>query len=240
VTSENEKVFTRIYDSQLWGDGSSENPLSGGGSNPDLTVKYVEFVKSVVEEYDVSSIVDVGHGDWMMWRDYKFENVNYLGLDVALGLSEKLTEMYGSATRKFVNHSSTNFDYPPADLLISKEVFQHLPVQDLMNFLRAAENYGYVILCNGYYPLYLLPFRLRNILKLRTRITRLKSGLSPFSRETFPRNNSEISAGEFRGLNLTRKPFRKAIEKFHIIHTFDFGGHKKFGVVSRVYFLRRK
>lgn len=239
MSAKEENVFTQIYSNQLWGDGSSNNPLSGGGSNPNLTVDYVNFVKETVRKLEIASVVDVGHGDWNMWRDYKFENVKYIGLDVAEGLSEKLNSSHGNVNRKFIYQSPTNFEYPQGDLLISKEVFQHLPIEDLKNFLKSAQKFEYVILCNGYYPTYLLPFRLRNIVKLRTRFQMLKSGRLPTWKEKFPKNNLEINAGDFRGIDLERKPFSTLLEDFDIIKKFDFGGHKRYGVVSRVYFLKR-
>lgn len=64
---------------------------SGEGSNPDFALPYVNFIKQIIDKYKVGSVLDFGHGDWEMWRDYRFENVRYTGLDVVEFLSNELS-----------------------------------------------------------------------------------------------------------------------------------------------------
>jgi SAM-dependent methyltransferase len=233
-------VFTDIYKKKIWGDGSEENPLSGGGSNPSLTTPYVEFIRRTIESCGIKSVLDVGHGDWTMWRDYRFENVSYIGIDVAREISNVLNEKYGNDSRRFLEFESRNYEYPSADLIISKEVLQHLPNEDLIQFLEKISKYDYIVLCNGFYPRNLVIFRLRNFLKIRTRMKCLLNGQSPFFREAFPKNNIDIPIGGFRGLDLETPNFARLTTSHEMISKFDFGGPRNFGVVNRVYFYKRK
>jgi hypothetical protein len=205
-----ENVFTNIYESGIWGVGTQDNPKSGGGSNPNVTIPYVEFVQKTISKYGFASVLDVGHGDWAMWRDYKFENVSYLGIDVARNISDTLTLQFGTQKRKFSKFDSNNFSYPPADLLITKEVFQHLSNKDIQSFFDSIQEFKYVIFCNGFYPRSLIFFRLRNMLKIRTRINCIRNNQSPFFYEKFPKNNSDIVSGDFRGIDL-EKPLLKNV-----------------------------
>ncbi len=232
-------VFTEIYKKKIWGDGSEKNPLSGGGSNPDTTSAYVEFIRRTIESNGITSVLDIGHGDWTMWRDYKFENVSYIGVDVARDISDVLNQKYGNESRKFLEIDSGNYVYPPSDLIISKEVFQHLPNKELFLFLEKISQFEHIVLCNGFYPRNLLIFRLRNFLKIRTRIKYLLKGKSPFFKEKFPRNNIDIPAGGFRGLDLEAPNFARLMMSHEMISKFDFGGPRNFGVVNRVYFYKR-
>jgi hypothetical protein len=234
------EVFTQIYRNRIWGDGSEKNPLSGGGSNPNLTAPYVEFIQRIIDSHNIKTVLDIGHGDWTMWRDYKFENVTYTGIDVAQNISSELNSKFGNKTRKFLEFESNDYHYPIADLIISKEVFQHLPNADLANFLNAASEFEYLVFCNGYYPRNLLFFRLRNLLKFRTRLAFIRKKKSPFFKEKFPRNNMDIPAGAFRGIDLEMPDFSKLLVNHEMIHKFDFGGPRNFGVVNRVYFLKKK
>jgi hypothetical protein len=233
-------IFTDIYKNQIWGDGSEENPLSGGGSNPRLTIPYVQFIRRCIDFYGIKSVLDIGHGDWTMWKDYKFENVSYTGVDVARGISGPLNENFGSDSRRFLEIESEDYHYPVADIIISKEVFQHLPNKDLVQFLQKASEFDYIVLCNGYYPTSLILFRLRNFLKIRTRIKSVLGKKSPFFREKFPRNNIDIPVGGFRGIDLESPIFENLLMNHELIKRFDFGGPRNFGVVNRVYFYIKK
>ena len=233
-------VFTEIYKKQIWGDGSEKNPLSGGGSNPNSASPYVEFIRQTIESNGVESVLDVGHGDWTMWRDYKFENVSYIGIDVASEISNDLTMKFGNNSRKFLEFESENYVYPPSDLIISKEVLQHLPNKDVILFLEKISEFEHIVLCNGFYPKNLFIFRLRNLLKIRTRIKYLQNRQSPFFKEKFPKNNIDIPVGGFRGLDLETPDFARLNSSHEIISKFDFSGPRNFGVINRVYFYRRK
>ena len=72
MTDREKEVFANIYKNHVWGDGSPGNPRSGTGSNPDVAKPYVEFVSNAIQSLYISSVLDVGCGDWEMWRDYKF------------------------------------------------------------------------------------------------------------------------------------------------------------------------
>ena len=87
MNQKNESAFERIYKEKIWGEGTLVSPLSGTGSNPDLAKPYVDFVRDTVRDFSIESVLDFGHGDWAMWRDYKFEETHYLGVDVVNDLS---------------------------------------------------------------------------------------------------------------------------------------------------------
>ena len=233
-------VFTEVYKKQIWGDGSEKNPLSGGGSNPDSASPYVEFIRQIIESEGIESVLDVGHGDWTMWRDYKFENVSYIGIDVASEISNDLNMKFGNNSRKFLEFESENYVYPPSDLIISKEVLQHLPNKDVFLFLEKISEFEYIVLCNGFYTKNLIIFRLRNFLKIRTRIKFLLKKQSPFFQEKFPKNNIDIPVGGFRVLDLETPDFSRLDTSHRMISKFDFGTPINFGVVNRVYFYKRK
>jgi hypothetical protein len=95
------QTFSKIYANKSWGDGSTSMPLSGVGSNPDSARECVEFVQRVILDFQIRSVVDLGHGDWSMWRDYKFENTNYSGFDIVQKVTEANTRNFGNETTTF-------------------------------------------------------------------------------------------------------------------------------------------
>lgn len=238
MRSERESVFTGIYRNKTWGIGTESSPLSGSGSNPDYARSYVNFVSTVISEFGFTSVLDVGHGDWAMWRDYKFENVEYIGVDVAQDISALCQEKFGNETRSFLQIAMSD-NLPPADLLICKDVLQHLSSQDIGVLFRKFENFEYVILCNdihGSIPVWRL---MRFKFQLRTRLRKLMRFKNPFYSAFFPHNNLEINSGEYRGLDLEKDPFGHLLRNFEILERIEFtGGHPE-GTRNRILFLRK-
>lgn len=96
------EIFTQIYQNKVWGTGSAESPLSGDGSLPRNSRPYVEFIRNLLSRNQINSVLDIGHGDWTMWKEYDFTDVEYLGVDVADEISAKLSKVYGTKSRRFI------------------------------------------------------------------------------------------------------------------------------------------
>ena len=136
------EIFSQIYQKKQWGSKVTVGSDSGNGSDPDIALPYVKFVKDTIVKYKVESVIDLGHGDWEMWRDYRFENVKYTGLDVVEFLSKELSLKFGNTNRKF---QTINIDseYPDGDLFICKDVFNIFQAKILRRFGQKLINISY-------------------------------------------------------------------------------------------------
>lgn len=238
----NKEVFSGIYQSHKWSDDSYTKPLSGEGSVPELVAPYVEFVQRVINRFDIKSVLDCGHGDWSMWRDFRFEGSDYLGFDVADGLSEKVSATFGSENRKFFQSDFCYSELPEADLLMTKDVLQHLSNDDVQRFLQNVSNQKYLIFCNDFEGSASLFDSMRRVIQLRTRLQRLRDKKSPFyqvDRETKPRNNRDIEAGECRGIEFRRRPFSNFLDLYDLVECFEFSVAAYPPVTKRVFFYRK-
>ena len=142
-----EVVFADIYKNHVWGDGTPGNPRSGSGSNPDVAKPYVDFVSRAIQEFDISYVLDFGCGDWEMWRDYKFENTNYTGIDVVEELIETNIIKYSNRNRSF-HLSSLKASLSNYELLLCKDVLQHLSNVDMDQLLLQLSKFKYLIFQN--------------------------------------------------------------------------------------------
>jgi hypothetical protein len=230
----NREIFGKIYKSQIWGDGSEENPLSGSGSNPANAKPFVNFVKELIPREKVKSVLEVGHGDWAMWKDYRFPNLMYMGIDVAAGLSEQIQEIYADDFHAFQYLDFCETELPPADLLVTKDVLQHLPNDEIIRLLGSLAPYKSVVICNDIYVSGTLLFETREFLQLRHRFRKFLKGESPFFSVT-RFNNSNIAGGQFRGIDLEKKPFKVALNGMTLKESFDYDGPKRRGIKKRVY-----
>jgi hypothetical protein len=232
------EIFTTIYLENRWGDGI-QIPKSGVGSLPSNAVQYVRFIEKIITDYKIESVVDVGHGDWSMWRDYKFENVRYFGVDVSRGLSEQVSSQYGNPNRIFKFADGIHSELPSSDLLICKDVLQHLPNGQIIEFLEMCKRYRYIVLSND-----IVDYSLVNIYRIivarvdffgrAAHIRRLKNPLYKTYRFG---NNYEIEPGSGRGLDLQKKPFLGVLSNFKVICTFDYFVGNRGITINRVHFL---
>ena len=233
----NSEIFSKIYQENSWGDGV-RFPKSGSGSDPLNAQPYVDFVKRVVQDFHVKTVVDVGHGDWVMWADYRFEGVDYLGLDVAVGLSEANRNKFGRKNIQFRHFDISQDVLPSAEMVICKDVLQHLPNDQVLIFLTQLSNFKFVVICNDVriFGLKNIVFTVKGALVLRTRIKALIQLKNPFFAVTL-KNNLDIDPGSWRSIDLEEAPFKNEFYNLQIIESFDYGKFTGAGVRKRVYFL---
>jgi SAM-dependent methyltransferase len=114
------QVFSKIYAQDLWNGGS------GPGSRPESTVPYRELLQGLLNSGDYANVVDLGCGDWQFSQYINWSNSNYLGVDVVDSVIDSNTELFGSKNISFLKEDLVNFLIPNCDLLLSKDVLQHL------------------------------------------------------------------------------------------------------------------
>jgi SAM-dependent methyltransferase len=139
-------VFTTIYDRAVWGRGS------GGGSNPKNAQPYLRFLRKFLRKNRIRSVVDLGCGDWRLSQNIDWSGMTYLGIDVVESVVEANTAKFASATVTFraVNVFATPEQVPAADLLIVKDVLQHLSNSNVLKILDFARKFKFAIITNDH------------------------------------------------------------------------------------------
>lgn len=165
-------AFDKIYTENLWSNGS------GPGSSPDFTIEYRGFLERFFRLNRIRSIVDIGCGDWQFSRFMDFAGARYVGLDVVESVIERNRNLHARERVDFALMPPSLADVPSGDLLIIKDVLQHLPDADIHAFVRELfPRYRFALITNSFE-------------KLHT-----------------PRN-VDVQPGEFRCLDLTAAPYR--------------------------------
>jgi hypothetical protein len=237
----NKEIFSKIYNGKIWGDGIGV-PLSGSGSKPENSIIYVNIIKTYISENNINSVLDFGHGSFEMWDSWgseAFSGIEYLGIDLVEELSEKTDIKYGSLNRKFKFLDISHTSLPSADLLICKDVLQHLPTLDIYKLISSLSNYKSIIICNDIYTRGSILFEIKEFIQLKKRVKFLFNCSNPFFLHV-RKNNKKITPGQFRGINLEKKPFSKALENFEIKVLADYDGPFRTGIKKRVYLLQLK
>jgi SAM-dependent methyltransferase len=129
-------TFTSIYNKNFWSKGS------GPGSTPEYTSTYRESLIATLRRLNVTTILDVGCGDWQFSRLIDWTGFNYTGIDCVKFLIDNHNNMFGKANIKFVHHDILTQEWmlsspssPRIDAVILKDVIQHWPDADMKRIL---------------------------------------------------------------------------------------------------------
>lgn len=121
------EIFERIYASKAWGMGHGSAFDSGSGSEDAFALAYVEAIGVYVREHGVSSIVDLGCGDFRIGRHLvNSMNVDYTGIDIVRPLIEHHTKEYADKRTRFLCLDIIADRLPSGDLYLIRQVLQHL------------------------------------------------------------------------------------------------------------------
>ena len=137
----------------------------------------MNFLQDFLKHNEIKSVVDVGCGDWSFSQYIDWKNISYIGYDVVKSVIERNIKKYSDPSCLFVHANALTVDLPSADLLICKDVLQHISNENVLNFLKQIGKFKYCLITND----------------------------TDFDTETSL--NSDTEAGGYRTLDLTKEPF---------------------------------
>jgi SAM-dependent methyltransferase len=143
-------TFNRIYAEAIWGRDDTGKGTSGSGSTLEITREYRAYVEDFMKKHAVKSVVDAGCGDWSFSSAMDWGEASYLGVDIASDVIEADRKKYQRDKVRFQVGDITE-ELPAADLLISKDVLQHLSNRLVQKFIEnnlKKGKYKWVILTN--------------------------------------------------------------------------------------------
>jgi SAM-dependent methyltransferase len=143
-------TFNRIYAEGTWGKDVAGKGTSGTGSTLEITREYRAYIEGFMKKHSVKSVVDAGCGDWSFSSAMDWGGASYLGVDIASDVIAAVRSKHEKGRIKFQVGDITD-ELPAAELLISKDVLQHLSNELVHKFIRnnlRKGKYKWVILTN--------------------------------------------------------------------------------------------
>jgi len=144
----NQSIFTNIYKSAEWGENEDGEGFSGLGSTLENALPYMQCLEKFIKENNVKSVVDLGCGDWTFSRFLNWDGIQYTGVDVVEFLVERNQQLFSDPNIRFVHADGAGFDLPEADLLICKDVLQHLSNEDIHAVINQLSKYKHCLITN--------------------------------------------------------------------------------------------
>ena len=143
-------TFNRIYTNGTWGKDVAGKGTSGTGSTLEITTEYRAYLEDFLKTHDVRSVVDAGCGDWRFSSAVDWGDASYLGVDIASEVIAAVRNEHEGGKIRFQVGDITD-ELPAADLLIAKDVLQHLSNTLVRKFIRnnlRTGKYKWAILTN--------------------------------------------------------------------------------------------
>lgn len=197
------QAFEDIYKNALWGKNSAGSGTSGTGSTIRATMYWRLFLTEFLKNNHITSVVDAGCGDWEFSQSIDWTGIDYKGYDIVESVVEADRKRFEAPNIHFFAANMIDTELPPADLLISKHVLQHLPSEAVKKFMTQFGKYRHVLLVDGVDPI------------------------------TLSSSNPDIAAGDYRDLDITAPPFNlhgaklltywDGINMHQVVHT---AGHR--------------
>jgi len=173
----NSAIFSRIYDTGEWDRDSDVKGTSGSGSSPTNARMYIEYLRNFLKDQNIKSVVDLGCGDWQISSCINWNGIQYTGVDVVESVINRNKKKYSSPKISFIKADGIDYSLPRADLLICKDVLQHLPFMDILSVITQMSKFKYCIIVNDVDPV------------------------------TLTCENIDIPRGHYRTLDVTKPPF---------------------------------
>jgi len=130
--------FEKIYKYNVWVFGS------GSGSLPFNNKPYLEYLQGFLDTHgEITSVLDIGCGDWQISKNIDWTGKNYLGVDVAKNVLTTTQKKYTTENIRFKVLNVLKDEIPSADLIIVKDVLQHLSNDHIKQLVRRVDTAGY-------------------------------------------------------------------------------------------------
>jgi len=136
-------TFTDIFRTNAWGSAES---VSGPGSTVARGMDFQEELLSVLEAWNVRSLVDAPCGDFNWMRHLlAHRDLDYTGVDIVAPLIAANSSAYTTSSRRFICADMTRDDLPKADLILCRDALVHLSFADaraaIQNFRRSGSRH---------------------------------------------------------------------------------------------------
>jgi len=142
-------IFDAIYLNKYWVD-PQRGSESGPGSSFECSSEYLLFLQKFIHDYDIKSIIDLGCGDFNLMKHFNLQNVSYKGVDIVYHIIEQNKSKYTTPTVSFEYNDISECVYKNYDLLIIKDVIQHLDNSTIYKILKNITENKYILIINDY------------------------------------------------------------------------------------------
>lgn len=142
------RLFSTVYEQAYWGTDNEGGFYSGSGSHDEKPVRpYIEQVRMFLSSFKTPpSLVDLGCGDFAIGRQLTDLCSTYHGCDIVNELIEYNRTKFEQAAIRFSCIDACRENLPSGNVLIVRQVLQHLSNDAIAAILKQFNAFQYVII----------------------------------------------------------------------------------------------
>ena len=147
-STNSQKIFQSIYKNNEWGKMDGEDFFSGHGSHmKEIVDNYVSAITNWIKSLDKKmSALDLGCGDFHIGSKIRHLFDSYIACDIVPELILYNSEKFADFSVDFIVSDLSKDELPESDVIIVRQVLQHLSNEEIYNFLSKIKNrYHYLI-----------------------------------------------------------------------------------------------
>lgn len=151
---ETRNAFDEIYKKDIWGLKTDEYAAAKPGMETEhaRNKRFSTLISDLIRLNDVKSVVEFGCGWWKYMVDVDLAGAQYDGFDIVESVIEDNRQKHAKSGVCF-HTVRDGVRMPKADLLISKDVLQHLPTADVHYYLSLFRtNFRFMLIGNDCIP----------------------------------------------------------------------------------------
>lgn len=138
------QAFSVVYRDQYWG---LKRPFdSGSGSESSFAGPYCQAIGDYIAANTISSVVDLGCGDFRVGRELAKAVPQYCGVDIVADLVDYNVRHYASDRASFKCLDIVEDALPPGELCLVRQVLQHLSNAEILTVVDKLRIYQHVII----------------------------------------------------------------------------------------------
>ena len=128
LDKDTKEVFTEIYNTNHW---KSSESISGTGSEISQTKSLIKSLNELIQDKNISSILDIPCGDFGWMKEVDLSNIKYTGADIVEKIIDINKKKYLINNLEFKVIDLINDQLPKNDLMIIRDCFVHLSYSDI-------------------------------------------------------------------------------------------------------------
>jgi SAM-dependent methyltransferase len=141
------KAMEQIYDQNLWGGYKNEFYSGSGSHNPKIVQPYLDVVINFLKSFqDPITVLDLGCGDFNVGRQLLAFPKKYIAVDIAENVINYNKAKYAHNNLEFQCLDISKDKLPKGDVVILRQVLQHVSNKEVHSVLNKLKQYKYVIL----------------------------------------------------------------------------------------------
>ena len=140
-------AMEQVYEMKLWGNNDSAFYSGIGSHHPDIIMPYIATVSSFLKSLESPiTVCDLGCGDFNVGKELVGFTDKYIGVDIVAPLVKHNSEKFVQENLEFYCLDIAVDDLPRGDVVILRQVLQHLSNSEIQSVLKKLSAYKYLIL----------------------------------------------------------------------------------------------